>query len=115
MNRLALLLPLLLCSCADEFFYPNGQLEAKLMSDRVGEKLTADKNGANYSSTSALHSPVARAHWHGASMVVTEVAGAAIGFGGGTPALTAATSIIAGTQTVNRPTSRPTPQALTAH
>ena len=52
----------------------------------------------------------------GASMDVTEAAGAAIGFGGGPAALTAATSIIAGTQTVNRPTSRPvTPQALTAH
>lgn len=111
--KLLALLPLLLCSCADEFFYPNGQLEARLMSDRVGEKLTVDKNGVGYSSASALHSPVARAHWHGASLLAADAVGAAIGLKGGTAAFTAATSIIAGTQTVNRPTSRP--QALTAH
>lgn len=58
-----------------------------------------------YQAGSNLHTPVTKANWHGGIALGGEIAGAALGFGGGCPAVGAA---IAGvTAIANRPTSRP--------
>lgn len=112
MTRTMLILAMLLTGCADRLYYPNGSLMAVGMSDRLDERIRWDGHTLAYSSTSALHSPVARTHWHGVALVASDAVAAGIGWKYGGKAADAVFATVPAATTsysVTRPAPTPTP------
>jgi hypothetical protein len=97
--KLLPLFALLLCGCA---IIPTQHGKAQFWGDYTNLKF--DDGSVHFEASRAMHSPVVRAHWHGATSLANEAVTGAIGLTGGNEVVGGAASVI--TPIVNRPTSR---------